>query len=223
VTRVISPPKDSIMVTGDLPTSFEESSQLDLHDIFSPLSFPVDLKIIFLSRISREKNLDLALQMLMKVEACIVFDIYGPIEDASYWLKCQKMILELPPNITVRYCKIVPPSKILGTFSAYDLFLFPTGGEAYGNVIAESLIAGTQVLISKNTPWRNLEVDSLGWDIDLNMIDSFVDIIEAVALTSSSDRLIKRDQVKNSVNLRLTDSWVLESNLKLLGIRCYEK
>ncbi len=216
--KVMSPPKGSVIVTGDLPTSFEGITQLDLRGKTGPLDSQTDLKIIFLSRISQEKNLDVALQILMHVKARIVFDIYGPIENSLYWLKCKNMILDLPSNITARYCKTVPPSKILDTFSNYDLFLFPTGGEAYGNVIAESLIAGTQVLISDKTPWRNLENDTLGWEIDLNRIDQFIKVIDKIALTSPSDRFIKRDSIKNAISKRLSDPWIIESNLKLFGI-----
>ena len=70
------------------------------------------------------------------------------------------------------------PNEVVGTFSKYDLFLFPSGGENYGHVIAESLSSGTPVLISKNTPWLDLESQNLGWDIDLKDMDSFVEIIE---------------------------------------------
>ena len=37
--------------------------------------------------------------------------------------------------------------------------------------------SGEGVLISKNTPWLNLEVDKLGWSCELDDIDSFVDVI----------------------------------------------
>ena len=36
---------------------------------------------------------------------------------------------------------------------AHDLFVFPTLGENFGHVIYESLMCGTPVLVSDNTPW----------------------------------------------------------------------
>jgi len=184
--------------------------------IFQPSSSYADLRIVFLSRISREKNLDYALKVLSKVNARVRFDIYGPAENTTYWKECQEFIRQLPTNVKVTYYGSVnPPKQVLNIFSSYDLFLFPTGGEAYGHVIAESLIAGTPVLISKETPWRNLQDDGLGWDIDLAQTDSFVEIIEEMALLSADERLKRRDRVKANIINRLLDPVVLETNRQL--------
>jgi hypothetical protein len=43
----------------------------------------------------------------------------------------------------------------------YDLFLFPTLGENYGHVISEALASGCPVVISDQTPWRNLEAEGI--------------------------------------------------------------
>ena len=60
-------------------------------------------RIIFLSRIARKKNLDVALKFLAKVNGEVQFDIYGPIEDKSYWQECEALIHKLPKSIQVRY------------------------------------------------------------------------------------------------------------------------
>ena len=90
----------------------------------------------------------------------------------------------------------------------YDLFLFPSGGENYGHVIAESLSSGTPVLISKNTPWLDLESQNLGWDIDLKDMDSFVEIIEKVARMSHDERQDKQNNIRKIIkdifNISLT-------------------
>ena len=124
----------------------------------------------------------------------------------------------MPANIVVQYHGVAIPGKILKTFSTYDLFLFPTGGEAYGNVIAESLLAGTPVLISQNTPWRNLMEDGLGWDLDLREINKFVEIIEVEALRDENYRNRQRGIIKKAVHKRLFDPSILESNLFLFGV-----
>ena len=157
-------------------------------------------KIVFLSRISPMKNLDFALQVLGKVESTLVFDIYGPIEDKEYWQACLDLIEKLPSNIVVNYCGAVTPDQVADVFSGYDLFFFPTRGENYGHVIAESLSVGTPVLLSDQTPWQNLENDKLGWDLPLDLV-LFARKIEEVANMDAESRLSWRQEVAvNSVS-----------------------
>jgi len=140
-----------------------------------------EVKILFLSRISRKKNLRKAIEILCDVESTVSFDIYGPIEDQLYWDECQSIIEELPANISVKYCGDVEYNDVLKVFSEYHLFLFPTLGENYGHVIIESLLAGCPVLISDRTPWTGLEKHGAGWSYSLNNTNSYREIIERLA------------------------------------------
>jgi glycosyltransferase involved in cell wall biosynthesis len=175
------------------------------------------LRIVFLSRISREKNLDYALRILKKVKVKVVFDIYGPAENTIYWKECQELISQLPANVMVSYLGRVDANEVINIFSRYDLFLFPTGGEAYGHVIAECLTAGTPVLISTETPWRNMQDDGLGWDIDLTREDSFIEVIEKFALLNHDERLKQRSKIKTKIVERLFDPKILEANRQLFN------
>lgn len=158
------------------------------------------VRLFFLSRISPKKNLDFALQVLGKVESTLVFDVYGPIEDKVYWQTCLDLIEKLPSNIVVNYCGAVTPDQVADVFSGYDLFFFPTRGENYGHVIAESLSAGTPVLLSDQTPWQTLENDKLGWDLPLDL-ELFARKIEEVAAMDAESRLSWRQEVAvNSVS-----------------------
>lgn len=213
IINVMKIKPDAIHVAFDFPIKHIPDNLPDV--TFQPSSSYEGLKIVFLSRISREKNLDYALRVLSKVNARVRFDIYGPAENAIYWKECQELISQLPANVAVNYLGSVNPNQVLNIFSSYDLFLFPTGGEAYGHVIAESLIAGTPVLISTETPWRNLQADELGWDIDLAQTDSFVEIIEKLALLNDNERLKKRTIIKTKIIERLLDPAVLEANRQL--------
>ncbi len=174
------------------------------------------LKLIFLSRVAREKNLDYALRLLRHVRSEVVFDIYGPTADPAYWQECQNLIGQLPTNVVARYRGMVDADRVVQVFSEYDLFLFPTGGEAYGQVIAEALIAGTPVLASRESAWRDLANDRLGWDIDLTQPEAFVEKIEALAATPPQDRLRGRHAVKAGVAKRLADPAIAESHRRLL-------
>lgn len=204
---------DTIHIALDLPNKIILDKSLDVTP--QPITDCKGLRLVFLSRIAREKNLDYALMVLSKVNAPVTFDIYGPAKDATYWKECQELIRQLPANVAVNYLGSVSSNEVVHIFSRYDLFLFPTAGENYGHVIAESLAAGTPVLISTETPWRNLQADGLGWDIELEQMDSFVEIIERIALMSVDERLKKRAIVKSKIMKRLLDPVVLEANRQL--------
>lgn len=133
-----------------------------------------ELRIIFLSRISKMKNLVGALNILKNIhEGSIIFDIYGPIEDPVYWEECKSIINQLPSNITVNYKGEVPSEKVHSVMGQHDLFFLPTFGEGFGHVIIEALSSGCPVLISDRTPWRNLEQDKVGWEISLEKPEEF--------------------------------------------------
>jgi len=213
IIKVMKIKPNDVRIARDLPVkiTMRESSSISSKSV----SDYKGLKLIFLSRIAREKNLDYALKVLSKVTSRVVFDIYGPIEDTVYWKECQALIDRLPVNTKVNYLGCVSPNEVVNVFSHYDLFLFPTAGENYGHVIAESLMAGTPVLISDKTSWRDLETDGLGWSIDLAQRDYFVEIIERLALLSDDLRLGKREEVKAKIMERLLDPAVLEANRQL--------
>ncbi|MEH6993692.1 glycosyltransferase family 4 protein [Neobacillus drentensis] len=127
------------------------------------------LKIVFLSRITKKKNLKYALEILRDIQGKVEFNIYGPIanEDKLYWEECLKIIETLPQNIVVKYKGSINHNEINSILLENDIFLFPTLGENYGHVIIEALSAGCPVIISDKTPWINLEQNGAGWDIPL--------------------------------------------------------
>ncbi|HEX7050662.1 MAG TPA: glycosyltransferase [Longimicrobiales bacterium] len=151
-----------------------------------PDKVPGALRIVFLSRIARKKNLVGALGMLGGLDGCIHFDIYGPIEDATYWSECRRVAERLPASVQVRYRGPVPPSEVGRVFASYDLFLFPTLGENYGHVIIEALRAGCPVLLSDRTPWRGLAAEGAGWDVPLDDGGRFREILQELVRMDSA-------------------------------------
>jgi glycosyltransferase involved in cell wall biosynthesis len=77
------------------------------------LKMPGELRAVFVSRLSRKKNLAGALRMLGGVSGDVSFDIYGPAEDADYWEECQGLIAALPANIQIQYCGQIEHAKVI--------------------------------------------------------------------------------------------------------------
>jgi glycosyltransferase involved in cell wall biosynthesis len=163
------------------------------------------LKVIFVSRISRKKNLHFALEILKDVKCNLIFDIYGPKEDIEYWNVCQNIINKMPSNIKVSYNGSLSQDKIMNKMREYHCFLFPTLSENFGHVIVESMQAGLIPIISDQTPWLNLKNINAGWDISLDNKIEYIKVIEE--LYKLDDKSYKNKSltimgyIKNKLNI----------------------
>ncbi len=175
-----------------------------------------ELRLVFLSRIARVKNLKQALLMLRPLRGDIAFDIYGPQEDPGYWAECERAIETLPPNIRVQYRGAVQPEAVPRVLRSYHLFYFPTLGENFSHAILEALASGCPVLTSDCTPWRGLESVGAGWDIPLEDTGRFVEILQQCADMGAEEfgRLSDSARLYGIRKCDARDS--LESNLTLL-------
>ncbi len=145
------------------------------------------LKIIFISRISPKKNLGFVIDTLNEVKGSVELNIFGPIEDVTYWRKCQNKIEALNPNIDVNYCGLLKHSQVINQFKKNHIFFFPTLGENFGHVIFESLIGGCPIVLSDQTPWRKLREKNIGWDIDLKNKKTFIKVIQEYVLMNQEE------------------------------------
>ncbi|MDD3138966.1 MAG: glycosyltransferase family 4 protein [Lachnospiraceae bacterium] len=175
IIKYLGAKEEQIHFLTNIPTISEKSSEdcVEKKDVGTG-------KFVFLSRIHPKKNLVSALEILKNVNGNVIYDIYGPKEDKEYWEKCLKTIAELPSNIHVNYCGTVTHEEVHSVFKKYDAFLFPTLSENYGHVIAESLSSGIPVIISDQTPWRELEQNMAGWDISLDDKQKWQQAIEDI-------------------------------------------
>lgn len=145
------------------------------------------LKIIFLSRVARKKNLDVVLLLLQDIKGTIELDIFGPLEDPDYWQECQRRIDTLPSNVRVNYGGVIAQDRVIPTCSGYHLFFLPTRSENFGHVIAEALASGCPVLTSDQTPWRGLAAVQAGWDLPLSEQRQFKAVLEKCVAMDQSE------------------------------------
>ena len=137
-----------------------------------------ELKMIFVSRVSRKKNLHFALNILKEIKYNISLDIYGPKEDIEYWNECENIIKTLPNNIKVTYKGSLAQNQIVEKMREYHCFFFPTLSENFGHVIVEAMQAGLIPIISNQTPWIKLNEVNAGWDIKLDDKNQYIQAIE---------------------------------------------
>lgn len=173
------------------------------------------LRVCFLSRISPMKNLDFALACLSRTTADVVFTVHGPREDLDYWERCEAVRAALPDNVKVAYAGEVAHQDVHRTLSQHDLFFLPTRGENYGHVIQEALAAGLPVLISDQTPWRDLEQHGVGWALPLDDPSAFARTIDTVAAWPEEHSLITRGKAMGYARAKANDTAVVHANLEL--------
>lgn len=147
------------------------------------------LKLFFLSRISKKKNLKAALQFLSGVnrQLQITFSIIGPLEEENYWKDCEEVIENLKGNIEVNYMGAVPNHQLKEKLEGQHFMLLPTFHENFGHVIMESWQNACPVIISKNTPWQQLSEKNIGFDIELEQPQDFITALERAAVMDQEE------------------------------------
>ncbi|WP_162426426.1 glycosyltransferase family 4 protein [Pontibacter pudoricolor] len=142
-----------------------------------------ELNLVSIGRISPEKNTLFALQLLkqLKPDTHLKLDIFGPVYDEAYWQECQSLIGQLRDQISVTYHGSIENDLVHTTLQQYHALLLPTKGENFGHIILESFVAGLPVIISDQTPWRNLRDRGIGYDLSLSAPESFVTAIYELA------------------------------------------
>ncbi len=167
----------AIKIAGNLP---KIATKVGFSERFKTKS---QLQLVNIARIAPEKNLLYALEILKQVKQEIVFDFYGPVYDSTYFELCTSFISTLPPHIHATYKGVIPNVSVAQKLNDYHALFMPTLGENFGHIILESLQASCPVIISDQTPWRNLEQSKAGWDIALKDKSKFIETIEMLADT----------------------------------------
>lgn len=127
------------------------------------------LRISYIARIDPIKNLRLFLKILSAIPSGKVhLTIGGPVEDRGYWRECEQLIAGLPSNITVDYKGAIDKELVSPLIADSHLYALLTKGENFGHSIFQALQSGRPVLISDQTPWRELETKGVGLDAPLN-------------------------------------------------------
>jgi glycosyltransferase involved in cell wall biosynthesis len=200
---------------GRIATVPNIAGEVDAPPAPSPRRTGEPLRLCFLSRISAKKNLIGAIDMLGQVTSPIHFDIYGPVEDEAYWQRCLEAINRLPGHVTAVHRGSLPHDRVHAALASHDLFFLPTLGENFGHVIHEALSAGTPVLISDTTPWRDLEHAGAGWDLPLDRPDAFARVVDRVASLPLDDYAKLREGARSAAERGLVDRGASDASFRM--------
>lgn len=145
------------------------------------------LRVVFISRIMKKKNLLYAIERLKEVNAEIHFTICGPLEDDAYWELCKQALTSIPESMTFTYVGSLPHQETMDILREHDVFLLPTLGENFGHAIVEALAHGVPTVISDQTPWLGLEEAKAGYSLNLTNPTNFVNALEHFAAMSQDE------------------------------------
>lgn len=134
------------------------------------------LQMFAVTRIVPIKKLETILNALKQypVPGNITFDVFGPIEDQRYAEILTQLATEIP-NLTFHFKGAVEPNKLSELSTHYHLFCLPSSNENFGHSIYEAFANACPVLISDQTPWKNLQNEKAGFELALNNLKGFSD------------------------------------------------
>jgi glycosyltransferase involved in cell wall biosynthesis len=201
-----------------VPDPFVRDGHNGLKTRIRPKKEPGAIRIVFLSRIVKNKNLLLAINLLSGISGSIEFNIYGPCEDRAYWNKCYAAIKKLPNNIRAIYHGGVLNEEVTDIFSEHHLLLFPTLSESFGHVIS----TGCMVLISDRTPWRNLDKNGVGKDIPLENTAEYKRMLSMFVDMNNNEYMIRETKAKNYIDsiMAQQQKQIREAYAKLFEKNC---
>lgn len=120
------------------------------------------LKLLFLSRIEEKKGLDILLHALPRLNIPYHLTIAGD-GDENYISVLKNIAHYNHSDNNISWIGFQNESKF-NIFNDHDLLILPSYNENFGNVVIESLSAGTSVLISEQVGLADYVIkNNLGW------------------------------------------------------------
>jgi glycosyltransferase involved in cell wall biosynthesis len=153
-------------------------------------SSPV-LKLLFLSRIEEKKGLDILLRALPDINVPYHLTIAGD-GDEKYINTLKTITITNSTRAYISWIGFQNETKF-DVYAHHDLLVLPSHNENFGNVVIESLSAGTPVLISEQVGLADyIAKNDLGWICQTNA-ESVSDTINNIA-TNHMDKLVAISQ-----------------------------
>src|SRR5436189_2244523 len=133
-----------------------------------PTTVPESVRLSYLSRVTRIKNLHYLLELLNVIDAVSIrLEVIGPADDDRYLEKCRQIADSLPSNIDVDFIGGVDHESALARVKESHFMVLPTSSENFGYAIIESMAAGCPVVLSDRVAWSDVTENNAGWRIPL--------------------------------------------------------
>mgnify|MGYP003707168081 CR=1 FL=1 len=148
---------------------------------------PNQLRIALIGRVTLQKNVQFALDVVRRLSVESSLDIFGEVGDDPYARKCIEMARTRSGKCEVTFKGNVSKQELFRQLSEYDILLHPTLGENFGHAIVEALALGIPVLISDKSPWTDVSESNAGWSLPLSESEAFVEKLRLVHAMGAED------------------------------------
>lgn len=123
-----------------------------------------NLRIGFLGRIDPIKGIENLIRAVALLDKPATLDVYGS-GDNGYCSKLKDFTSSLNLASVVKFHGQLSPQERVFAFSRMDICVVPSYIENFCMVVAEALIHGVPVIVSKGAPWADVEKHACGlWE-----------------------------------------------------------
>ncbi|MGC1630622.1 MAG: glycosyltransferase, partial [Gelidibacter sp.] len=130
---------------------------------------------------------------------------------------CEQYIATLPSNVEVNYKGSIDGDLIVDTLRSYDFFILLSKGENFGHAILEAFSAGCPVIISDQTPWKDLKSKNIGWEVNTSISEEVGKALNEACQMSPTEYQVWSQNAVEFYRSFAQNSELLESNLNLFN------
>ncbi len=145
--------------------------------------------IAFIGRIAPEKNPLTVVEALAKLDVPCKAIFCGGSINKEYLETFKSLLSKLPYTVKHEYHPNVPHHQVLEIIQSLDVMVLPSLGENFGHAIYESFVKGVPVIIGNNTPWKGIESQKGGFEIEPTDANALSDKLKFFASLDSETML----------------------------------
>lgn len=143
--------------------------------------------VLFLGRLHPIKGPDILIEAWADVEPHFPdwrLVIAGPADYPGFKEKLESDVAKFGLR-TVEFTGPIFGREKIRMLQSASLVAVPSRSENFGYVVQEAIQAGTPVLTTTGTPWRNLEESGLGWVVDICQETISKTLVNIMSISSS--------------------------------------
>ena len=145
------------------------------------------LRLLYVGRISREKNLHLLEKMFRSLVRSVAADVRLVVVGDGPYLKEMRENMKGLPCVFTGYLE---GEELASMYASCDIFVFPSTTDTFGNVVLEAQASGLPVVVSDaGGPQENMIHEVTGF---ITRADDMEGLLQAVARLISDSRLRTR-------------------------------
>ncbi len=149
--------------------------------------------LLFVSRVHRKKGLQNLIKAFSSLVAAMSISrgwrlrIVGPDED-GYTTKLMALAKNNGVSERIDFTGPKYGAELENEYRGADCFILPSFSENFGSVVVEAMAAGVPVIVSRGTPWQEVEERKCGWWVENDPVTLARTLAKMMALSDDERR-----------------------------------